>query len=139
MGVHELGKGTYEPCGHLCASGCGIYPDRPGSCRTFVCEWLRGVMEVDGALDTGLRPDACGVIFDYDPGSDLGERFTAWEVWPGASAVSPAREVLEGLSENFPVAVVTRAGPGPAAILRRWVGPPHLVRRATEPPSVGSS
>jgi len=41
-GVPEIEKGTYEACKH---AGCGIYADRPGSCRTFGCQWLRGMLD----------------------------------------------------------------------------------------------
>ena len=133
MGVPEIGKGTYEACRHLCEAGCGIYADRPGSCRTFSCQWLRGTLEVDGTVDAGLRPDACGVIFDYQPESAFGEAFTAWEVEPGASAGGPARAIVEGLAERFLV-VVMAPGPdgGKGTGEPSFVGPPRRVTRASE-------
>lgn len=40
--VPELGKGVGW-CGHwVKGQGCGIYEERPGSCRAFSCGWLRG-------------------------------------------------------------------------------------------------
>lgn len=132
MAVHELGKGTYETCSHLCAAGCGIYADRPGSCRAFECQWLRGVLEVDGTVDTALRPDSCGVVFDYQPESAFGEAFTAWEVEPGASASGPARDIIEGLEETFLVIIMSPDPDGAQRPFdRRFVGPPHLVRQAS--------
>ena len=133
IGVHELEKGTYETCAHLCEAGCGIYAERPGSCQTFECQWLRGALEVDGAIDTEMRPDACGVIFDYQPETAFGEVFTAWEVEPGASASGHARSIIKGLEESFLVIIMTRGpdgekGPGE----RRFVGPPHLVTQAAD-------
>lgn len=114
VGVPELGKGTYEACAHLCEAGCGIYEGRPGSCRTFACQWLRGVLEVDGSVDPALRPDACGVIFDYQPESALGEVFVAWEVVRGASAAGPAKDIIGELGESFLVVVMAGpADPGP--------------------------
>jgi hypothetical protein len=110
IAVHELDKRAFEPCSHLCASGCGIYAELPQSCRTFDCQWLRGALEVDGSVDTALRPDACGVIFDYRPDTAFGEMYTAWEVEPGASARAPARSIIEGLRERFLVVVVRREG-----------------------------
>ncbi|MDH5589840.1 MAG: hypothetical protein OEZ37_07315, partial [Gemmatimonadota bacterium] len=107
MGVHELRKGAWQACPHLRASACGIYARRPGSCRSFACQWLRGVLEVDGTVDPDLRPDACGVIFDYQPESPFGDVFTAWEVEPGASVRGHARDIIEGLAEHFPVMIVT--------------------------------
>ena len=133
LGVHEIEKGTYETCEHLCKAGCGIYAERPGSCQAFECQWLRGVLEVDGDIDTEMRPDACGVIFDYQPETPFGEVFTAWEVEPGASASSHARSIVKGLAERFFVMIVTRSrvgekGPGET----RFVGPPHLVTEAAD-------
>ncbi|MGD8728931.1 MAG: hypothetical protein PVF90_04470 [Gemmatimonadota bacterium] len=133
IAVHEIEKGAYEPCTHLCASGCGIYGERPGSCRTFECQWLRGALEVDGSIDTAMRPDACAVIFDYQPDTAFGEMYTAWEVEPGASARGHARSIIEGLRESFLVMIVSPdpgGGNGPGE--RRFVGPPHRVTRADE-------
>jgi Fe-S-cluster containining protein len=112
LGVHELDKATYETCEHLCETGCGIYAERPGSCRTFECQWLRGALEVDGSVDTDMRPDASGVIFDYQPLTAFGEVFTAWEVEPGASARGHARSIIEGLEERFLVVIMTRGPDG---------------------------
>jgi hypothetical protein len=94
---------------------------------------LRGALEVDGAVDTEMRPDACGVIFDYQPDTAFGEVFTAWEVEPGASASGHARSIIKGLEETFLVIIVTRGpdgetGPGE----RSFVGPPHLVTQADD-------
>ena len=124
LGVAELEKGTYEPCTHLCEAGCGIYADRPGSCRTFECQWLRGALEVDGAVDPALRPDACGVIFEYQPDSAFGEAYAAWEVEPGASDSGPARRIIEGLAERFLVVVMTHVPDGDTVgVDRRLLGP----------------
>lgn len=119
LGVAELGKDRYQPCAHLGGSGCGIYAERPTSCRRFECQWLRGVLEVDGSVDPTLRPDACGVVFDYQPESAFGEMYVAWELEPGASASAPARDVVRELAEGFLVMVVT---PGPDGVQRRFVG-----------------
>ena len=133
MGVPELGKGLHETCEHLGPTGCRIYVDRPASCRTFSCQWLRGLLEVDGSLDPALRPDQCGVIFDYQPGTPLGDVYTAWEVERGASRVGPASEIIEGLAERFLVVVMT---PGPdgaeGRVHRRFRGLSELVERATD-------
>lgn len=129
VAVTELRKGPYQPCTHVGGSGCGIYAERPASCRRFECQWLRGVLEVDGRVDPALRPDACGVVIDYQPDSAFGELYTAWEVEPGASAVVPAKDILQGLAETFLVLVVT---PGPDGVERRFVGPDHRVHRAID-------
>ena len=132
LGVPELEKGTYEACAHLCSAGCGIHADRPGSCRTFECEWLRGTLEVDGTVDVHLRPDSCGVIFDYRPDTAFGEVFGAWEVEAGASAGGHARDIIAGLEERFLVVIMTPVRDGEAGTVdTRLVGPPDLVARAS--------
>lgn len=133
MGVHELAKPRYEACEHLCARGCGIYADRPTSCRTFECQWLRGLLEVDGSIDPGLRPDACGVIFDYQPETAFGDVYTAWEVEPGASARGRAGDIIEELAERFLVVVMTPGPDGEGGVVERtFVGPPRRVAQARE-------
>lgn len=133
IAVPEIEKGTYESCEHLCETGCGIYADRPASCRTFECQWLRGVLEVDGAIDVAMRPDVCGVIFDYQPDTAFGEIFIAWEVEPRASAKDLARSIIKGLAETYLVMVVAR-GPGgdDGTVDRRFLGPSELVTRADD-------
>jgi Fe-S-cluster containining protein len=133
LGVHEIEKGTYEACQHLSEAGCGIYADRPGSCRTFECQWLRGMLEVDGTIDTDLRPDSCGVIFEYQPGTAFGEVFKAWEVEPGASARGQARKIIRGLEEASLV-IIMACGPRGEGVFGgcSLVGPPHLVMQASD-------
>lgn len=133
IAVPELQKPADEPCRHLCASGCGIHPDRPESCQRFECQWLRGVLEVDGTTDPGLRPDVCGVILDYRPDSVFGEAYVAWEVEAGASTAGAAKAVLDGLSERFLV-VLSARGPGDTTDRDdpRFLGPPDRVREARD-------
>lgn len=133
LGVPELDKPAHRTCAHLRDTGCAVYAERPGSCRSFECQWLRGALEVDGGVDPDLRPDACGVIFDYQPESAFGEVFTAWECEAGASSRGPASRILAELAEHFLVMVVSppsseREGPGS----RRFVGPPPRVRQASD-------
>lgn len=126
MAVPELEKGLHEACEHLGPTGCRIYADRPASCRSFACQWLRGLLEVDGAVDPGLRPDQCGVIFDYQPGTPLGDVYTAWEVEHDASLRGPAAEIIEGLAERFLVVVMTPGLVGQEnPVVRRFMGPPE--------------
>ena len=83
-----------RPCRHRQEGGCAIYATRPETpCRSFQCDWVRK----GSSLPRGLRPDRCGVIFVYRPGATGGEAYGAWEVWPGASLVDPARTIIEQL------------------------------------------
>lgn len=131
MGVPELEKGAYVLCEHVCSAGCDIYAERPTSCGTFECQWLRGLLEVDGVVDPRMRPDACGVIFDYQPGTVLGDVYTAWEVEPGASVSEPARSIIDELQERFLI-MLARCTPDGTRESgeREFLGPPHLVALA---------
>jgi hypothetical protein len=40
--VEELNKPMGVPCKNICDIGCSIYKDRPGACRFFSCQWLKG-------------------------------------------------------------------------------------------------
>lgn len=131
--VSEFDKGPFETCTHVCETGCAIYPDRPEPCRAFRCQWLRGLLEIDGTIDPELRPDASGVVFDFQPQTPYADVYTAWELEPGASDRHPARGVIEGLQEHFLVMVVRRnAGGSRGMAQRRFVGPAELVKRAEE-------
>ena len=131
--VSELEKGMHETCTHVCETGCAIYPDRPEPCRAFRCQWLRGLLEVDGTVDLTMRPDACGVVFDYQPQTPYGDAYTAWEVEAGAAEGETVRRIIEGLQEHFLVMIATRSAEGSDGIgERRFVGPPDQVARARE-------
>lgn len=59
-----------KPANVLCryaklGEGCGVYKDRPGSCKKFSCSWLNGEL-----VNEELRPDKCGVMFEKLPGKE---------------------------------------------------------------------
>jgi uncharacterized protein len=58
VAVDELQKPGGVYCSHCTlGGGCKIYPDRPQSCRTFMCGWL-----VNARLGPELKPDRCHVV-----------------------------------------------------------------------------
>lgn len=59
MAIHELEKPRGEWCPHACSKGCGIYSERPQSCRDFICCWLAGWFQEDE------RPDRSKVVFSF--------------------------------------------------------------------------
>jgi len=60
--VPELKKPVGKWCRHCKpGKGCGIYDDRPESCKNFRCVWL------SGGLPPDLRPDKSRVIFERMP------------------------------------------------------------------------
>jgi hypothetical protein len=80
MQVEELKKSNWATCEHLISigpdfAGCGIYADRPKSCRTFSCLWLAGLIGGENH-----RPDKSGVMITSTESNVLGTRytFTAW-------------------------------------------------------------
>jgi hypothetical protein len=64
MAVPELYKPAWSLC-HNCALGvgCKIYPDRPQSCRDFLCGWL-----MSAQMGPDLKPDKCHIVF-FQPDS----------------------------------------------------------------------
>jgi hypothetical protein len=58
MGVPELRKRPWDTCPHVAAgTGCSIYAERPGGCRTFICGWL-----LDPDMGPDLKPENCHVV-----------------------------------------------------------------------------
>lgn len=62
LAVPELDKPNGVPCEHLTTAGCGIYEDRPESCRQFECGWLTGMG------DLSVRPDRIGAVLHVEDG-----------------------------------------------------------------------
>lgn len=64
MAVPELYKTAWVDCPN-CAigKGCKVYPDRPESCRDFMCAWLMAPY-----MGEELKPERCHVVFSmpYD-------------------------------------------------------------------------
>jgi hypothetical protein len=58
-GINELDKPPMTPCRHLKGHGCGIYPNRPGTCSSFACGWLLG------NFDERFRPDKIGAYVAF--------------------------------------------------------------------------
>lgn len=68
LGVQSLGKRPLTWCAHDKAkAGCGVYAERPGECRAFVCQWPKWT-----ELDEAWRPDrARFVLLLQDEGATL--------------------------------------------------------------------
>ena len=82
MGVEALSKPMWQPCEHLCESGCARYESRPDECRTYHCAWMHG----HGAPDE--RPDLIGMLLWFpSPGSAPGwdSAILCAELEPGAA------------------------------------------------------
>jgi hypothetical protein len=61
LGIPELKKPKDAWCPNFVpGTGCGIYADRPPSCRNFVCRWL-----VNPTLGPEWKPNVCKMVLDY--------------------------------------------------------------------------
>lgn len=80
MGLQDLGKPYYVSCEHRAAAGCGIYDNRPRSCRDFVCAWAAGLT----ADAPAWRPDQSGLLAFLRRESD-GLWLEIYEAAPGAA------------------------------------------------------
>jgi hypothetical protein len=106
--VGALEKPAGVPCPHLQAeSGCGIYPERPHSCRAFACGWL-----TDATWPDDERPDRLGVIIvpanedSAFASSAAVPLLVAYELRPGALESCDAEPLLKRLSRHRLVALV---------------------------------
>lgn len=86
MGVPEINKPPGRDC-QFCStpSGCGIYVNRPISCREFECFYLK-LFDDDVPPDPSLRPDRCGVVLHSGKSATLcmvdPDRPNAWKTEP---------------------------------------------------------
>lgn len=64
LDIPELNKPKDVWCPNFRAgAGCGIYADRPASCRDFACRWL-----ADTAIGPEWKPNHCKMMLDAKPG-----------------------------------------------------------------------
>jgi hypothetical protein len=119
--VVEIDKPPDVPCHNLCEAGCGIYDNRPGSCRSYECLWQGGGLEGDRR-----RPDILGVIFDcgIDPAF---KAIVARELRPDAFAEPAAAYTLEKMSKGILIQLLYYRSNRTALI-----GPEKLKRRMRE-------
>ncbi len=108
LSIEVLDKPAGVACKHLCAKGCGIYPDRPMVCKSWWCLW-RMYDLVDETLGKEirqklLRPDVSGLLIELErfPGPG-GQYFHFIKVH--ILAMSYNREVLDLLSKQLPVVI----------------------------------
>jgi hypothetical protein len=81
MAVPELDKPNGVPCVHLTRNGCGIYEDRPESCRGFLCGWRRGI-----GRDVEHRPDRTGAVLHAEEDASGEGKGIAWVAYADPSA-----------------------------------------------------
>jgi hypothetical protein len=107
LAIAELQKPARWACSHLACDCCGIYDQRPKSCRDFNCAWLRGAI----SGDESWRPDKLGLLFDFFYSTATNrERFVAFELWKGAFDAPPAAALLLELAAVREVELSYRDG-----------------------------
>jgi hypothetical protein len=119
VAVAEIAKPEQARCPHQGQDGkpgCAIYEERPESCRTWSCGWLRGYgKEKD-------RPDKLGVIFDAVE-TVGGPTIQVREVWMGSFQQPRAMISINGFAKKMPVVLMFRNG------TRKLIGPQSIVRK----------
>jgi len=115
MGVREFGKPMWAVCQHREGDGCGIYQDRPASCREFECLWKQGNLEGDERR----RPDNLGLMFTAVNNATI-PTVAAWEVIPGA--LERNHFLLSKMAERLLVYCI----PHGEKTRRRLMAPKHL-------------
>jgi hypothetical protein len=66
LNIREVNSPVGSWCRYAKGHGCGIYPERPGSCRQFQCLWLMSQDRPGQKYEPQLRPDRGGVVFVID-------------------------------------------------------------------------
>jgi hypothetical protein len=95
IGVRELGKPYYARCVHL-QGGCGIYADRPETCRAYRCIWHLGPL----GDKIERRPDNLGVMFQIDHEPPFGNVLEVYELRKGAMNTTEAWSLVDKLLKN---------------------------------------
>lgn len=103
LSVRELGKPAGRWCQHA-NPGCGIYDDRPESCRTFTCQWLTT------ALPDRLKPNKCGCVIWGQQGDDGTEILTFSEQHWGAMISHPELRGIATAALRDGLKVISRLG-----------------------------
>lgn len=102
LGVHELSKPEFQKCQHLTGSGCGVYKDRPNSCKDYACLWLVS----DDNIDI-LRPDQIGVILEVIESEERNEvNLVVREVWNNSFYTELAQLWVKVVVKNFDIDLV---------------------------------
>jgi hypothetical protein len=114
LGVAELHKPVNVPCAFVGSQGCTQYLTRPGTCRSWSCDWRNGHLP-----DDELRPDRLGVIFDLRlEGAD--PILCLWEVHEGAARQPALEHIVTTAYLQAPTVVMKRDG----SAYDFWTGDP---------------
>lgn len=102
FGIQEYDSAPWKKCPNQCDEGCSVYEDRPKACKDYLCHWV--TVDDDPFFDEDMRPDKTGLVFV--PGDhDLQRTWVCFESKPGASMLSPGKELIEKLREKYLVKI----------------------------------
>jgi hypothetical protein len=100
MMVPELDKPAWIGCPNCDAGiGCKIYPDRPQSCRDFLCGWLQAPY-----MGPDLKPEKCHVVFFQPDAQTIVANCDPLR--PDAWRAPAVIDILHLLARNMPDRVV---------------------------------
>ncbi len=103
--VAELKKPIGITCVMVCENGCKCYPDRPPSCRAYLCGWKLG----HGSQES--RPDLCGILFSPVEGSSpVHPGAVVHEVWEEAFQDPANRTLMQEIASGGLMLVLIRRG-----------------------------
>jgi len=104
--IEEIDKPARESCRFLAKQGfhCTIYADRPKTCSSYQCTWLRGM---GSELDNRDRPDTCGVLIDRRS-TQFGVVLVAKSLTPNAAMSPKGKRAIERTTrdEGLPCLVI---------------------------------
>lgn len=122
LAVPEVSKPLWQPCQHVCATGCSIYDKRPKPCESYECLWRSGHFGSDEH-----RPDKLGVVLEVQPDTKLGSMIAAREAAPGGFKNQKAKYILEQIARGLIVYMFHHG-----ATKRTIMGPPHKLALITK-------
>ena len=104
--IPELDKPKDQWCPNFTpGTGCGIYAERPPSCRDFVCRWL-----INPSLGPEWKPSVCKMVLDFRSNALVVHVDPAinqpWRAEPYYSALKSM--VAQGLKDGSVVMVLER-------------------------------
>lgn len=111
--VDAVDKPEFKKCQHLRGGGrgCGIYKERPESCREWMCLWMLGIG------DASDRPDKLGVVFDAQWSDPLGAYvLKVFQARAGAHRSERVQHIIQALL-RVKGGVAILFGPGGARTL----------------------
>ena len=123
--VPEIRKPEGTWCRHCTATGCGIHPTRPQSCRNFECFWL-----MDAGFPEEMRPDRSGLVVSWNGANHESAIVQVDPERPGALEEPLGAQLLQALLRRFDPVFVVR---GEERIMLRRKDPRRTATAPSKP------